>query len=167
MTRYDSVPIIASVTGYNTGIQMAKMYPYVYKGILRLMRGHLSFYCYEKGSYINAMGQGWCQQPIGSVVDGWFIVDKSQNGTYLFSAAGCNLLRPTKKNGMFAIGTEKLRFMIKRKDYKKYVVLGLIFEINGVQRSKRLLSDGCVNIESKEIKAFFWDKAGRMSHEIK
>lgn len=112
--RFDSVPVVVTVAGVKSGVQLAKWYPYVTDKKYVRMTGGLRVFCYEHGTYDVAHGQVACQQPVDSLVDGTAQVDETQAGEYLFSASGCALIEPAQARGNFGQGTKVLPFRVTR-----------------------------------------------------
>lgn len=92
----DSKAIVVSVTGMNTGVHMAKMYPYVQDEDRPKMSQGFELYCFEDGDYKKAEGVWSCQQPAGAEVDGRVLLDPEEKGKYLISAQGCELVFPER-----------------------------------------------------------------------
>lgn len=101
----DGNPIVVSVVGKGSGLQMAKLYPYVADGVHPKMEGHVKYWCYQDGKEVDSYGQARCQQPAGGRVDG-FIIPPQEKGTgkYLIQTRGCVLESPAQSMGVFSAG---------------------------------------------------------------
>ena len=106
----DSVPIVFSVAGRGSGIQLGKIYPYVNTKKRPKMTLPVRFWCFEQSRYVEAEGNAACQQPQGAVVEGHF-TPKKQAGKYLISTAGCSVKAP---RGDFTAEAKPIRFEITK-----------------------------------------------------
>ena len=145
--EFDSVPIVVSVASDGLGIQKAKIFPYVITPERARMTQTLHFYCFEDGTYREAPGQGWCQQPAGANVNGLIHVDPTKAGSYLIQADGCDPIaveddiEVLSVANSFPVGTLSIPFDFSKTD-KGYCSVGIFIKYtDGTSQRARLHLD--------------------------
>lgn len=146
LSRKDSVPIVITVAGKNSGIQVAKVYPYVTSGERNYpyMSGKVRYWCYEEDGYQEKVGQGWCQQPSGGRLDGSLVLSHAEAGEYLVSVKGCVLEAPAQAKGAFPAGTKEIAFQVAK-------------ELPGFCAVALAVKYSTGNIEEAELYLDWWD----------
>lgn len=144
--RRDGIPLVIGVAGYGSGVQYAKMYPYVFDSVRPEMNGRVKFFCYAEKGYVESIGQGECQQPAGSSVDGSVLLNVEKAGEYLIQTRGCVLGGLSNVQGVFQAGTAKIEWSASKDDTGFCLV-----------RSNVKYSDG--SIEEHELYLDWWNRS--------
>lgn len=105
-TLEDSCPITFTVTTKNAGIQMGRIFPYVYNDKFPKMAGQGSFYCWESEKNEQFSGVSSCQVPTGIKVDGYLDINSAKSGKYLI-VSDCFA---DKLTGSFAAGQSPIKW---------------------------------------------------------
>ncbi len=81
----DSCPVVFSVTTPSGGVQLGKIYPYVYSDKYPKLSGHGRMYCWETESVHDFRGQTSCQIPTGIKTQGHILPEATKAGEYLIA----------------------------------------------------------------------------------
>lgn len=82
----DSCPVVFSVTTPSGGIQLGKIYPYVYSEKYPKLSGRGRMYCWETETIHEFRGQTSCQIPTGIKTQGFVIPEDQKGGEYLIAS---------------------------------------------------------------------------------
>jgi hypothetical protein len=101
----DSCPVIISVAGANTGINLFKWTPYVYNETYPEMALSIKYWSFQKGEFKQAAGTFSVQFPAGTNFYSFVKLNPELSGKLLVVSNGCKILRPES--------TEKERVVTK------------------------------------------------------
>jgi hypothetical protein len=144
-TREDSCPIEIAVTTRDSGVQIGKIYPYVFTPQFPKMAGKSKLYCWESEKVEDFEGQGSCQFPTGIRVNGTMLLDPTKAGAFLIKKQCGDTLGPTK----FPVGSKSVDWVL-RNDNATYCPISMAVKYD----------DG--TIEESEVNLEFFDARYRM-----
>jgi len=108
-----SCPIVMSVAGRDSGIQLFKFTPYIYTQDYPEMQLQFNYWNYQQGVRAADKGSASSQQPVSSRFYSSFTVDQARGGKYIVSST-CLINKPGQKITEFPAGTKSFEVEVTK-----------------------------------------------------